>query len=191
MDDYISKPIDPQELRSLLAIHNDGKGGKTTDKNGQERGPNSLVGEHQESPQLDLAKALARVGGDKEFLQEMLQSFIASLPDQIDTFAATLEQGDGEYLMKQAHLLKGAAATLGVQRIASEAFRLEQMERDGDLSGGENSIGELKHELICLKAFLDEADWSTKKNSTGVHGQNVAEVLPLTMESHLNGIHEN
>jgi signal transduction histidine kinase/CheY-like chemotaxis protein len=47
MDDYISKPVDPQKLMSLLAKHN-GKGGRATGRYSQERGPGSLVGERQE-----------------------------------------------------------------------------------------------------------------------------------------------
>jgi CheY-like chemotaxis protein/nitrogen-specific signal transduction histidine kinase len=47
MDDYISKPVDPQKLMSLLAKHN-GKGGRATGRYSLERGPGSLVGERQE-----------------------------------------------------------------------------------------------------------------------------------------------
>ena len=89
----------------------------------------------------------------------MIQYFLGSVPDQIASLSSTLESGDEESLTKQAHTLKGAAATLGANRIASVARRIEEMGREGKLATGSDAIVELADELASLNEFVDQIDW--------------------------------
>ena len=158
MDDYISKPIDPPELRALI----DKWSGKAAKRRQEAGDPSEQRGAADERPErlpVDLDKALQRAEGDREFLEQMLQHFVTGLPDQIKAFSLVMEEGDGEKLAQQAHSLKGSAATLGVEGVASAALRLEHMGKDNSLKEAGAVLRELEDELTRLKGYTSQPGW--------------------------------
>jgi two-component system sensor histidine kinase/response regulator len=154
MDDYLSKPINPDDLAKALDRWSQ------EDRKTSSGGPKSDEGEdsqgkpRHEIPPLNIETALERVLGDKEFLLELLEDFTARAPEWIKTMGSLLEKRDTETLTREAHTLKGAAANLSADRIAGFALRLEEMGRSGDLSGGIQVLGELKSELESINHFV-------------------------------------
>ncbi len=157
MDDYLSKPIDPERLAGALEMW--GTGRSDNDRvGGEAETPQAFKAASTEGVPIDLEKALARAAGDKAFLEEMLQHFLSNLPDQVRQLKETLEASDTDGLAKQAHSLKGAAGTLGAERIASVAKQLEQTGRAGDLSNVGVLLEELDQELKVLANHVQEED---------------------------------
>jgi two-component system sensor histidine kinase/response regulator len=138
MDDYISKPINPQELLDKIERWT-----------GKEKATSP-------GPPVDLDKALERAMGDRAFLVRMFQEFTQGILGQIRSLRSAVEKGDGEALRKQAHSLKGAAKNLSAEGIASVALRLEQMGRDNDLSAGKQALGDLEAEVVSLKEYMSQ-----------------------------------
>ncbi len=102
---------------------------------------------------MDIEKALERSMGDKEFLEEILQEFVSSMPQQLEALETAVTGGDGESIAHQAHTMKGASANLGADDMAAIALKLEQMGKESDLSGARQAIDELGKELQRLKDF--------------------------------------
>ncbi|MEE9566254.1 MAG: response regulator, partial [Desulfobacteria bacterium] len=138
MDDYISKPINPQELLDKIE--------RWTDK---EKATSP-------APPVDLDKALERAMGDRAFLERMFREFTQGILGQIRSLRSAVKKGDGEALRKEAHSLKGAAKNLSAEGIASVALRLEQMGRDNDLSAGKQALGDLEAEVVSLKEYMSQ-----------------------------------
>jgi len=155
MDDYISKPIDPKKLMSLLAKWS-GNRESIAGKERNERKKRDSTIEAQAGVPLDLSKALAQACGDEEFLDEMIQYFIESMPSQIETLHSSIESKDTDALTKQAHTLKGASGNLSADKITAAAFKLEQMGRKGDLTNASQILDELKGEAVRIEKFYEQ-----------------------------------
>jgi CheY-like chemotaxis protein len=154
MNDYISKPTNPDDLSEKIAKCGNGNKGRAPSR-GQDN-PRQTTGD---APPVNLEKALARVMGDKAFLQEMLEQFTGMVSSHLEPMRAAIAQGDGETIARQAHSLKGSAANLSAEKIADTALRLENMGRQGDLSYADPILGELESELGRLKAFVSQCEW--------------------------------
>ncbi len=158
MDDYMAKPFAPEKLASILEKW--GVGAKAHAAEEPEAAkvdspPKPMGGK----PPVDVERALARAAGSKDFLEEMLQHFVSSIPDQIKDLEETLKDADPEKLAKQAHSLKGSASTLGADAIASLARDIEMLGKENDLARGRGILGELEGEIHRLKDFMRQDGW--------------------------------
>jgi PAS domain S-box-containing protein len=160
MNDYTTKPIDPKELLKTLTKWIDtGKAGQTAENEPERTGQPS--GKEQESPPIDLDKALGRMLGNTALLEKMLHVFLSKMSEQVRELSTALKEGDEETVELNAHTLKGAAANLSADRIAATALRLEQMGRERNLAAGTEALGELHDELARLKAYINRPEWAS------------------------------
>ena len=109
MDDYLTKPIDPQRLQSAIL----------TAVRDVTSAPAPAAG------LFDEAQLLERTGNDPEFLREIVALFEQSGSEILAQMDAALDAADHASLVKLAHLLKGSAATTSAERLARAASELE------------------------------------------------------------------
>lgn len=109
---------------------------------------------------IDIEDALKRALGDTTFLQMMYDEFIEMLPDFLDWIQKAIEDSNADSLDKTAHQMKGAAANLGILSIASAAFELEKIGKNGDLSVAPNAFEHLKLSIDDFKNQLDLINWA-------------------------------
>jgi PAS domain S-box-containing protein len=152
MDDYISKPIEPQEL--LKAIN------KWTASARQQETmvePDELQVDHRlESAPLDHEAALIRFDGDKEFFRQMLQEFLNYVPNQLKSLSEAAKRDDAKLVEREAHSIKGAAANIGANGMADLSLKLELMGRTGDLSRAQEMMDKLKGEFERLEKYAHQ-----------------------------------
>ena len=147
MDDYLAKPIDPQKLVSTVEKWT-GRG-LTKAAAKVER-----VAEQGQAP-IDVDTALERFGGDFEFLREIVDQFLALVPEQLTTIKSGVASGDATTVEYTAHTLKGAAANIGAEQVRDMALRLEQLGHAGDLGAAQASLSGLEAEVNRLRDFVD------------------------------------
>jgi two-component system sensor histidine kinase/response regulator len=155
MDDYISKPIEPQELFDAIE-----KWTKSQDseKDLLPQKSELALSEHIEPVEpIDLESALRRFEGDKEFFKEMIQEFSSYVPKQLEKLAEAIKTGEAKVVEREAHSLKGAAGNLGAKPMADLALRLEFLGRRGDFAGAKEMIGDLKAELKRLEEYSNRS----------------------------------
>ena len=75
MDDYIAKPIDSERLMSTIEKWI----GRAVAKN------LDTPAEKQVQKPIDIDGAMERLGGDAEFLREVVEEFLALAPKQLET----------------------------------------------------------------------------------------------------------
>jgi two-component system sensor histidine kinase/response regulator len=153
MDDFVPKPIEPQELLEVVS--------KWTRLRMQKKDVSPSA--FQASPlrgskdiPIDVEDALDRLGGDKEFLEEMLLELLDYLPTQLQKLGQAIETGDAKKIEAEAHSMKGGAGSLSANSIAELALRLEVLGREGDLAGAKEIVYNLKSEFQRLKEYVDE-----------------------------------
>ena len=109
--------------------------------------PEQLVG-------LDLAAALARVGGDEELLKEIAGIFLDQYPEELSEVRKAVETRNPHALECAAHSLKGSVGNFGAQQAYDAAFRLELMGRKNELSHSTDTLAELEKAIGSLREQL-------------------------------------
>ncbi|MBA3689127.1 MAG: Hpt domain-containing protein [Chloroflexi bacterium] len=92
-------------------------------------------------PELDLPvvdertldELMAATGDDPGFVWELVGTFLADTPAQVDAMTAAVEANDAAALVRPAHTLKSSSATVGAMRLSSVARELEMAARGGEL----------------------------------------------------------
>ena len=145
MDDYLAKPIKPQELnRVLAAVHS----------------PSAPVLSDPAPgippPVFDRAAVLDRCGGDEALLSELVAIFRQDLPAYIKEIKTAIDQGDDAELARAAHTLKGSLGTLGFAAAQALTLDLETMGQASNMAKAGTRFGELDTELKKLDPLLSE-----------------------------------
>jgi len=162
MDDYISKPIDPELLFQAIGNAVEGGGyGKVSlsapdeDHTNEDFHPDDLPG-------LDLAEGLERVGGSEDLYLEILNEYCDYYLDVIAEFNSLLDQSDSVTARKKAHSLKGAAGNISAVSLRLAAESLETAFMEGDLALARVRLEDVDKELRQLFANADRLKKSAR-----------------------------
>jgi len=103
---------------------------------------------------MDIDGAAQRLGGDLEFMREIVQEFMNFAPEQIDLIRAEVGNGNAPGIELASHTLKGAAASINAEQIRAIALRLEEIGRSADLRNAETALAELETQFKRLQDFV-------------------------------------
>lgn len=84
--------------------------------------------------ELDRKTVLARLGGDEEILEIMIDAFLSDYENNCRQLLATWSTQDAGLIAREAHALKGLLATLSDEAGAEQAYQLEQQARQGAIA---------------------------------------------------------
>ncbi|MGD2295182.1 MAG: Hpt domain-containing protein [Candidatus Aminicenantes bacterium] len=105
---------------------------------------------------IDIASALEKTGGDKEFLAELLSMYVEDFEDKYTELEHAVKQKKTDRILQLAHSLKGASANLGLFPLQEAFFRLELSGRKNDTAEAEKILPLLSQEFDRLKVFLEK-----------------------------------
>ena len=92
-----------------------------------------------------LAEMLETTGGDSGFVREIVETYLADAPAQLEAMTAAVEADDAAALVRPAHTLKSSSATVGAMRLSSVARELEMAGRTGTLEAAVRSSLDAAH----------------------------------------------
>jgi PAS domain S-box-containing protein len=151
MDDYLSKPYDPQRL--VLAIERvTACPDLEADVSSETRGAPVDF----ELCIFDRDKALEGALGDEAFLKEMAKMLASDLPASLDEMKKMLDTGDLPAAGQAAHRLKGAVGNLHANATAKAAAELEAACRSVDASAAATALWRVQSETQRLLRALEE-----------------------------------
>ena len=153
MDDYISKPLQRQELLAALERWIKTEVEELVLELPKNPGEGST---RSADAVIDLESALPRFSGDMAFLLELLNEFIRQVESGGKQMREAASSGDAESLFQLAHSLKGAAGAFSAKRLMERTLELEQRARTDNLSGVETLIAQMEAEAPLLKEFLEQ-----------------------------------
>ena len=127
MDDYLSKPVSPQELAAALerwSSHGSHSRLVVSDNPPEEQsGPRDF----------DREAFLERTMGDRELAAEVAVAFLADAPLTFANLSAAIGSGDAEAAGNFAHKLKGSSANIGGEKLRGIAAWMQDAGTEGDL----------------------------------------------------------
>jgi len=145
MNDYVAKPIRPQELIAAIARTPSRTRARAASDAGAARPP-------VDASVLDrLAESM---GGDDAFVTELIEQFVTDSPALVAAARRGLEAGDSDEVRRAAHTLKSNAATFGANELADRSSRLEVAAKAGGLEDGLAQIEAIDEELGRVHAAL-------------------------------------
>ncbi len=103
---------------------------------------------------IDYKSALERIGGDREFLDELLGIYIEEFVSSVGALETALQEQDFKSIQEIGHSLKGSSANLSLLQLSDKANLIEKAGRDNDLFLAEQSTRELKLEFRHLEEHL-------------------------------------
>ena len=128
MDDYLTKPLDISRLQDVLDRfmgRADGEAPLVAGSSSAAPGP--VAGDDNA-----IRARLADVAGDdEEFIIELVNAFLFGGDETVQELRAAAELGDTAAIARAAHKLKGAAANLHVNNLATLSFDLETRAKSG------------------------------------------------------------
>jgi PAS domain S-box-containing protein len=126
-DDYLAKPYSEAALGALLA-----QWLPQTDGSLHDAGPSEAIPPHL--PLLDLPTLQARYPDNPDLVNDLVQLFITTTESSLAALKRGIENGNAAACRKEAHALKGAAASVTAHAIQLAATRIETCLRDGDFA---------------------------------------------------------
>jgi PAS domain S-box-containing protein len=156
MNDYVSKPVNPQilagVLRKWLIKSGDKKGSKVKQGMIVEQSIPSM----QESVSIfDKEGLIRRLMGDETLAKAIKESFMEDVPKQLKMLQSYLEDGDALSIQRQAHTIKGAAANMGGLVLAAVALEVEKSGMRGDLDAVRSRMEDLNTAFEQLRFEME------------------------------------
>jgi signal transduction histidine kinase/CheY-like chemotaxis protein/HPt (histidine-containing phosphotransfer) domain-containing protein len=153
MDGYVSKPIQPAELRAEIAALM----AATPPQSGPPPAEPAVAVTPANGQVFDQEEALRHVGGEMDLLQEIATVFLKESPRMVNELRDAVAARDAHRVNRAAHTLKGAVATLGAPAARDLAFQIEKLGANGELDEAASRlvefdavIGELRSSLEAL-----------------------------------------
>jgi len=148
MDDYVAKPINPEELMTVIE-RNSSKGAAAVPSAPALDNTEAQPVE-EEQPIFDRAALVFRLGGAESLLPRFLGLFYESAGESLKGLQQSLKTGDWVACQRYAHTIKGASANVGAMQLWDAALELEQAARNQDEAGVRQGVGAID---ACFAAF--------------------------------------
>jgi HPt (histidine-containing phosphotransfer) domain-containing protein len=188
MDDYLSKPIDPNRLAETILhwlgrlpgpalvaeiVQGDGQADESVGEEGSDTdrgivptllhylptGP-ILPGALPFKPEI----LLERMGNDLEIARLVLMELIDGIPNEMAKLRETLAANDVEAAIRATHTLKGLSDSASCEPARKIAMAMEMAARANDLSSIDAALPALETEIVRFQAAARA--WQSKQHPT-------------------------
>lgn len=194
MQDFVMKPIDPDELfgalvRWVLPKHKTEDLRPKTQIRTKAQGSRLKAQEDIEIPGFELINTLdglRRVGGNKVLFLKLITKFRDKGVEHYEEIVREHKNGDAEVAVRFAHTLKGVAGSLGIDEVFEAAREVEAALKEGDSRPDESGLvnsgypivipaeagtGEVKGSMEELKVAVDNVLTDLEKLNLQVTGR--------------------
>ena len=156
MDDYIAKPISPEQVMAVLERYLERSTEAALEEAVlEEVAPAATVPASNENPVFDRASFLARVVNDETLAAEVAGIFIESTPEHIAHLRRSIEEGVSNSEVREcAHRIKGSAGNISALQLYQLALELEHAASENRIPDCLQMIPELEHAFVELKDVL-------------------------------------
>ncbi len=158
MNDYLSKPVNPQSLAKMLEkwLPDEKETSGSTHEPVETKSRAQENGRKTAALVFDKTGMMSRLMDDKDLAKIVISGFIEDIPIQIKTLKDCLNSGDIASAERQAHTIKGASANVGGEALREAAFNMEKAGKTEDLAAMTAALPEMERQFTSLKAAMEK-----------------------------------
>ncbi len=188
LDDYVTKPIDPNKLFGALVkwIKPAEREFTSVEKETAEDSTKADILIIPESiPGIDVAAGLTRVAFNKKLYRKLLLSFQANNADSMEAIRKALGNNDMELAERLAHTVKGVAGNIGANDLFTAATAVESAVKHSDTDQFERVFESFSEELDFIVKSIGsalEAGQEVQSTDQTVQPVDVEKVVSLLTE---------
>ena len=155
MDEYLAKPVKPEELFCFIAKLTRNTAESPPPRNGTHAAPAHYFNEPY---------ALELMGDDRKILLGVCRAMVKKFPEELEKIDRALQDNDFKSAARIAHGIKSSVKSIGAQAIAATAYQLEQTLVSNTIKDAVGFFSSLKasmHELLLeLKEYVAQHEQS-------------------------------
>ncbi|HLM60286.1 MAG TPA: response regulator, partial [Pyrinomonadaceae bacterium] len=152
MDDYISKPVNVEELQQILA-----RWRVSTENTKASPDKNVNLSDEQVSPPVNIERLRDMSSDDEELMRELVELYLGQMSENIEKLKAAVEAEQPEELKRIAHTAIGSSATCGMDAVVPLLRELENADY-ADLSiDALPLVNRVEEQFERIEAFLQES----------------------------------
>ena len=154
MDGYLTKPVHRHQLIKT-ADHWIGLRGSRASQRAESAQEIPMAADNDEPTVMDTATAVEEFG-DAETVKMVARQLIENVDGQLQAIHDAIANGDREAVRKEAHAIKGGAATMEAVALSMAAARLEDLSPGGHLDTLDAGAGDLHNQFNRFRAFISQ-----------------------------------
>jgi HPt (histidine-containing phosphotransfer) domain-containing protein len=108
---------------------------------------------------LNLTEAMSNMDGDHELLAEIVEIFMETAPDQLQSLGRCIAAGDARETAIMAHGMKGGASNFCAGRFVASALKLEMLAKTGSLDGADDLLAAMQENFAELGEVFGVINW--------------------------------
>jgi PAS domain S-box-containing protein len=147
MDDYVSKPVRPEELAAVLE--------RLLADAAATVEPSGATPE-EAAPPVDVERLHQAMGDDPEEVADILGVYLGQMSESIEKLMTAIESGDALAVELIAHNCVGVSASCGMSAVVAPLRELERMGRENQLAGAVRLGATFGREYERVRLFLRE-----------------------------------
>jgi len=159
MDDYVSKPVDPQSILNILQrwLPEQARAAEA------EAGPDNGGGaEDGGVPVLNTKQAIWVTGGKLGMFKRISAVFLQHMPTRLTELQEAISKNDLDGVHRLAHSIQGAASSVGGTRVHEIALEIEERVRTSGLDAVSTLANTLSDEFEQLRQVLESNSWESE-----------------------------
>jgi CheY-like chemotaxis protein/HPt (histidine-containing phosphotransfer) domain-containing protein len=150
MDDYLSKPVKPENLAGALGRF---AGNARHAPQLPAQPAEEIVADAVDLSVLASFREMDGVGDD--LLGSLITTFLENTPLVLGEAQAALARSSAPQLERAAHTLKGSCSNFGAERMRSACQKLEHAARGGSLEKAPEMLAAIEREFVSVRLALE------------------------------------
>ncbi len=103
--------------------------------------------------------AIKSICSDENVIKGVVAAILEDGPQSIELIEQAIKAQNSEDVRLYAHRIKGAAMTVGAERLSQKAYRLECAGEDKNIAAAALLLDDIREEFEKVAAFLSQPDW--------------------------------
>ncbi|GAA5218290.1 response regulator [Corallincola platygyrae] len=186
MNDHIPKPIDVQEMFATMARWIKPANPIVSDEaeTAASAAGSKEITSLPDLPGIDTADGLARTQNNHDLYIRLLTKFASSQAEMPERYLQAWQADDQELAVREAHTLKGLAASIGANSLAEQAASLEHAAQSGKRASDilelvRMQLAPVLEGISAISVPAEESEVATEKQTAGVRTFDRDEALEM------------